>query len=168
MFNAFRKGLTFKGPMAFAMASLLLSLSQTGWARECRMNDGNGGTTTLINPEYSGGPIRLPPPGNYISALFNVNLTPGIQADCGPGNDGYNLMSQTDPSVFVGSHYGEAMFETNIPGIHYSVRVHTAESDGGMGAYFGTNTTGWAMVSHSDNADPWDGKWINTSVHIFY
>lgn len=169
MFNAFRKGFTFKGPMAFAMASLLLSLSQTGWADmgECRMNDGKGGTTTLINAEYSGGPIRLPPPGNYISALFNVNLTPGIQAKCGAGNDGYNLMSQTDPSVFVGSHYGEAMFETNIPGIHYSVRVHTAESDGGKGAYFGTNTTGWAMISASENADPWDNKWINTSVHIY-
>lgn len=167
MFNAFRQGFTFKGPMAFAMASLLLSLSQTGWAGECRMNDGHGGTTTLINSEYSGGTIRLPPAGNYISAIFNVNLTPGIQANCGAGNDGYNLMSQTNSSLLKGSHYGEAMFETNIPGIVYSVRVHTAESDGGMGAYFGTNTTDWATVSSSGNADPWDGKWINTSVHIF-
>lgn len=167
MFNALRQSFNFKFPIAFAITSLLLLMSQTCWAGECRMNDGYGGTTTLINSEYSGGTIRLPPPGNYISELFTVNLTPGIQAKCGAGNDGYDLMSQTNPSLLVGSHYHEAMFETNIPGIHYSVRVHTNENDGGKGAYFGMNTTGWVNVSPSQNSDPWDGKWINTSVHIF-
>lgn len=59
------------------------------------------------------------------------------------------------------------MFETNIPGIYYSVRVHTAESDGGMGGYFAMNTTDWTTVASSGNSDPWDNKWINTSVQIY-
>ncbi|SAE60382.1 fimbrial protein StkG [Enterobacter hormaechei] len=59
------------------------------------------------------------------------------------------------------------MFETNIPGIYYSVRVHTAESDGGMGGYFAMNTTDWTTVASSGNSDPWDEKWINTSVQIY-
>ncbi|MBS3050066.1 fimbrial protein [Enterobacter mori] len=36
-----------------------------------------------------------------------------------------------------------------------------------MGGNFSTNTSGWNLVSHSGNADPWDGKWINTTIHIF-
>ncbi|EOZ5662795.1 hypothetical protein ACQSM0_003929 [Enterobacter hormaechei] len=115
MFNALRKNFTFKGPMAFAMASLLLSLSQTGWAGECRMNDGHGGTTTLINAEYSGGPIRLPPPGNDIGVYFNVNLTPGIQAQCGPGNDGYNLMSQQTRPCSWGAIISRACLKRIFP-----------------------------------------------------
>lgn len=68
MFNFIRQGFTVKGTMAFAMASVLLTLSHSCWAAECRMNNGKGGTTTLINSEYSGGTVRLPP-GNYASTL---------------------------------------------------------------------------------------------------
>lgn len=60
MFNFIRQGFTVKGTMAFAMASVLLTLSHSCWAAECRMNNGKGGTTTLINSEYSGGTVRLP------------------------------------------------------------------------------------------------------------
>lgn len=167
MFNFIRQGFNVKGTMAFAMASVLFTLSHSCWAGECQMNNGKGGTTTLINSEYSGGTVRLPPPGNYASTLFNVNLTPGIQAKCGAGDDGFNLVSQTNPTLLMGSSYGRAMFETNIPGIYYSVRVHTAESDGGMGGYFAMNTTGWTTVASSGKSDPWDEKWINTSVQIY-
>ena len=167
MFNFIRQGFNVKGTMAFAMASALLTLSHSCWADECRINNGKGGTTTLINSEYSGGTVRLPPPGNYASTLFNVNLTPGIQAECGMGDDGFNLVSQTNPTLLMGSSYGRAMFETNIPGIYYSVRVHTAESTGGMGGYFAMNTTGWTTVASSGKSDPWDRKWINTSVQIY-
>lgn len=83
------------------------------------------------------------------------------------GDDGFNLVSQTNPTLLMGSSYGRAMFETNIPGIYYSVRVHTAESDGGMGGYFAMNTTGWTTVASSGKSDPWDRKWINTSVQIY-
>ena len=155
MFNFIRQGFNVKGTMTFAMASALFTLSHSCWAGECQMNNGKGGTTTLINSDYSGGTVRLPPPGNYASTLFNVNLTPGIQAKCGPGDDGFNLVSQTNPTLLMGSSYGRAMFETNIPGIYYSVRVHTAES------------TGWTTVASSGKSDPWDEKWINTSVQIY-
>lgn len=65
-------------------------------------------------------------------------------------NDGFNLVSQTNSTLLKGGSYGRAMFETNIPGIYYSVRVHTAESDGGMGGYFAMNTTDWTTVASSE------------------
>jgi hypothetical protein len=105
------------------------------------MDDGDGGTTKLVNSEYSGATIRLPDQGAYINEIFTVNITPGIQIHCGPGNDGYNLMAQTNPELLAGSKYNEGMFATNIPGIYYSVKVKT--SDTGIGGLFGTNTSGW-------------------------
>ena len=68
--------------------------------------------------------------------FFTVNLTPGIQINCSPvkGNDGYNLMAQTNPELLAGSKYNEGMFATNIPGIYYSVKVKT--SDTGIGRPF--------------------------------
>ena len=71
--------------------------------------------------------------GAYINEIFTVNLTPGIQINCSPvkGNDGYNLMAQTNPELLAGSKYNEGMFATNIPGIYYSVKVKT--SDTGIG-----------------------------------
>lgn len=64
MFNFIRQGFNVKGTMAFAMASVLFTLSHSCWAGECRMNNGKGGTTTLINSDYSGGtpyvfPLRV-------------------------------------------------------------------------------------------------------------
>ncbi|KLP95040.1 hypothetical protein ABR37_07275 [Enterobacter hormaechei subsp. hoffmannii] len=36
-----------------------------------------------------------------------------------------------------------------------------------MGGYFAMNTTGWTTVASSGKSDPWDRKWINTSVQIY-
>ncbi len=68
MFNFIRQGFTVKGTMAFAMASVLLTLSHSCWAAECRMNNGKGGTTTLINSEYSGlrDPLIISPKRNHV------------------------------------------------------------------------------------------------------
>ncbi len=167
MFNYIIHSNIFKRTMAFASTCLLLSLSPISWAGECRINDGYGGTTTLVNSQYSGATVRLPPPIGYSAiASFIVNLTPGIQGKCGAGNDGYNLLSQTNPELFKREWNGSAMFETNIPGIYYLVRVRASES-GGAGGYFTTNTTGWATVAGSDRSDPWDEKWLNTQVDVF-
>lgn len=171
MFNGLIHSINIKRAVVPGSIALLLFMSQTCLATECAFGDGHGGTTTLINAEYKGGPIRLPSPGTAFNSVgngvFNINLSPGIQADCNNGTNGNSLMSQTAPGLMVGSHSGNAIFATNIPGIGFTLRVHTAESDGGTGGYFSTNTTGWKDLTGGQPTENWDNKWINTSAQIF-
>lgn len=88
MFKEFTHSPIISGAAKVALTGLLFSFCQSGWAAECRMGDGYGGTTKLVNSEYSGATIRLPDQGAYINEIFTVNITPGIQIHCGPGNDG--------------------------------------------------------------------------------
>lgn len=88
MFKEFTHSPLINGAAKVALTGLLFSFCQSGWAAECRMDDGDGGTTKLVNSEYSGATIRLPDQGAYINEIFTVNITPGIQIHCGPGNDG--------------------------------------------------------------------------------
>lgn len=167
MFKEFTHSPLINGAAKVALTGLLFSFCQSGWAGECRMGDGYGGTTKLVNSEYSGATIRLPDQGAYINEIFTVNLTPGIQINCSPvkGNDGYNLMAQTNPELLAGSKYNEGMFATNIPGIYYSVKVKT--SDTGIGGLFGTNTTGWYTTAAWGPNTPLDGKWLNTYIFLY-
>jgi len=170
MFKNFTFKSIFRNSLTPGLATLLLILSQTCWgAQECRFNDGYGGTTTLINAEYSGGPIRLPPPGNIYTLIsggsFDVSLTPGIQAKCSMGNDGTAMMSLTYPELLVGRFDYEGIFATNIPGIGYSLRVQTIESGSGSGGYF-SSVTAWQNLG-AFPTNLWDNKWINVSVSLF-
>lgn len=165
MFKEFTHSPLINGAAKVALIGLLFSFCQSGWAAECRMDDGDGGTTKLVNSEYSGATIRLPDQGAYINEIFTVNITPGIQIHCGPGNDGYNLMAQTSPELLAGSKYNEGMFATNIPGIYYSVKVKT--SDTGIGGLFGTNTSGWYTTAAWGQNTPIQDRWINTFVYLY-
>lgn len=170
MFNNLTQHSIIKRSVILTLTGLLLSFCQTVWAKECRMNDGKGGTTTLVNPEYTGGAVRLPQPISYTTMVtnssFNVNLTPGVQAVCTPGQNGDSLMSQTNPQLLKGSFGGNALFETNIPGIYYTVNVRTAEGGNSTGGFFSTNTTGWVNLTGGMPTENWDGKWIRTSVYF--
>lgn len=156
-----------------ALASLLLSLSQASWAEECHFGwYGEGGTSTLANAEYTQGPVRLPPADTVFNAVsnggFRVNMSPTVQTDCDNGTDGDNLQSQTAPGLMIGSKNGDAIFATNIPGVGYTVRIQTAESGGGTGGYFGTNTTGWVDLTGGVPTSMWDGrKEIVASVYLY-
>ena len=70
MFKEFTHSPLINGAAKVALTGLLFSFCQSGWAGECRMGDGYGGTTKLVNSEYSGATIRLPDQGAYINEIF--------------------------------------------------------------------------------------------------
>ncbi|WP_233470142.1 fimbrial protein [Enterobacter asburiae] len=162
--------LTLLAAVNVIFAALTLPVGKALGATECRFGNGYGGTTTLINSHYTGGAIRIPSPGDgsNVIASFDNDISPGIQGNCSLGNDGMDLWSKTDPSVMDGSLYGNAIFETNIPGIVYEVRIHTVANAGNdSGGYFGANTGGYEIVSHNSSATGnWDNFWFNAKVNI--
>lgn len=148
----------------FLLLNILLTavLLQHGtvWAGECRFNSGSGGTTLLTNSTYSGGPVRIPSPGGgyYFIASFIVNLSPTVTGECGPGNDGMDLWSITDTSVYAGTEYQHASYLTNIPGVIYTVRIQTNEGGDSTGGYFYGNTSDYKVSAHQAITDNWDKR----------
>lgn len=51
MFKEFTHSPLINGAAKVALTGLLFSFCQSGWAAECRMGDGYGGTTKLVNSE---------------------------------------------------------------------------------------------------------------------
>lgn len=151
--------------------SLLLQQGTAWGAKECRFGSGYGGTTTLTNSTYSGGTVRIPQPnaGFYVSITrFEVSLSPTLTASCSAGNDGEDLWSKTDTSVYAGTVYQEAAFQTNIPGVVYTVYIVTKSSGGGgSGGYFAGNTADYKIIAYNDGAeDNWDGKQFTAYVEV--
>lgn len=157
MFSNIKKKLTFCLLLKMAFGGLFLQQS-TAWAAvECRFNDGYGGTTTLTNSSYTGGAVRIPPPGGgvYTIATFSTELTPALRGECSVGDDGESLWAITDTSVYAGTLYQHAIYKTNIPGVVYTVRIQTTD---GYGGYFYDNTTSYANVGRDDGVE---GNWNN-------
>lgn len=173
MFNFLKHNITMKRSVGLALTGVLLSLGQTCWADECHFGwYGEGGTSTLANAEYTKGPIRLPSADSSFNSVgdggFRVNMSPTVQTECDAGTDGDNLQSQTAPGLIIGNKNGNAIFATNIPGIGYTVRIHTAESDGGTGGYFAMNTTGWTDLTGGVPTSMWAGrKSIVATVYLY-
>lgn len=150
---------------------LTLCLQQgTAWGSvECRFNTGYGGTTTLTNATYGGGPVRIPPPGGgfYTITRFDVGLSPTLTGHCSMGNDGEDLWSITDTSVYAGLEYQHATFQTNIPGVIYTVYIHTNEGANSSGGYFAGNTGSYNIISHNDGQESnWDRKNFIATVEV--
>lgn len=148
--------------------SLLLQQGTAWGAVECRFADGYGGTTTLANSAYSGETVRIPDPnaGWYVTiARFEVGLSPELAAYCSLGNDGEDLWAKTDTSVYAGTIYQNAAFETNIPGVVYTVSINT--TPGGSGAFFSGNTSDYKIVSHNDGAEGnWDRQKFTAHIEV--
>lgn len=172
MFKYLTHRMTVSRSTGLALAGLLLSLSQTCWADECHFGwYGEGGTTTLVNGQWTKGAIRLPPAGSTFNSVGDggtgVSLSPGIQVKCDAGTHGDSFYTQTAPGLMIGERYGDAIFETNIPGIGYSVYVHTDEVNGGYGGSFGTNTTGWQDQTGGFPVSNWADKWMSVTIYFF-
>ncbi|MEG5548802.1 fimbrial protein [Enterobacter wuhouensis] len=172
MFKYLTHRVTTNRAAGFALASVLLSLSQTSQADECHFGwYGEGGTTTLVNGQWTQGPVRLPSTDGTFTAVGEggtiVPLSPGIQVKCNRGTDGDSLYTQTAPGLMIGNKNQRAIFATNIPGIGYAVYVHTDESGGGYGGFFGTNTTGWQDQTGGYPIENWANKWMTATIYLF-
>ncbi|WP_370614203.1 fimbrial protein [Citrobacter portucalensis] len=166
IFSVIKEYINIRLLLKIVLSTLLLQQS-VAWADvECRFGQGYGNTTVLTNSTYTGGPIRIPPPGGgfYTIATFNTGLTPTLTAHCSLGKDGEDLWGITDPSVFAGSLYHHAIFETNIPGVVYTVYIHTTD---GYGGYFASDTSSYTKIAADDGAEGnWDGKTFNATIEI--
>lgn len=172
MFKYLTRQMTVSRSVGLTLASLLLSLSQTCWADECHFGwYGEGGTTTLVNGQWTRSPVRLPPADVVFitvpDSAISIPLSPGIQVKCDAGTDGDSFYAQTAPELKIGEARGYAMFETNIPGIAYSVSVHTDEIGGGYGGYFGYNTTGWQDQTGGFPVSNWADKWMIATIYLY-
>lgn len=172
MFKSLTHRMTVSSSSGLALAGLLLLLSQTCWAEECHFGwYGEGGTTTLVNGQWTKGPVRLPPADVVFNSVGDggtgVSISPGIQVKCDAGTDGDSFYTQTAPGLIIGNEHGHAVFATNIPGIGYSVYVHTDEVGGGYGGYFGMNTTGWQDQTGGFPVSNWADKWMTATIYLF-
>lgn len=153
----------------FLLLNILLTvvLLQHGtvWGSECRFNSGSGGTTLLANSNYSGGPVRISTAGSSI-LIFTVNLSPTVTGECGLGNDGMDLWSITDTSVYAGTMYQLASYLTNIPGVVYSVRIQTNNGGNSGGGYFYGNTSDYQISSRMAITDNWDKQKFVAQIEL--
>jgi type 1 fimbria pilin len=136
-------------------------------AIECRFNSGYGGSTTLINGNYSG-TLRLPAPRSGQSVLlaqFQTTLTPTVKGDCSLGNDGEDLWAKTATGLIGNGLYDFASFQTNIPGIEYQVRIETTT---GIGNMFAQNTNAYKIISYNDGYESnWDGVAFRATITLY-
>lgn len=140
---------------------LLLTVCRQGWAsKECFFQgflapslSVTGGEPVTFRP-YSAGPV----------ALKSYTLPSSIYSECAVGNDGESLFSRREDLPEVGSvdsgvsSYSAAVFETNVPGIVYALRMET--TDGVVKGYVPfTPTTSEILVGDIHNQeDMVDGK----------
>ncbi len=155
-----------KSIITMALFAILFSATSARGATECRFENGQGGTTTLINGPTSGPARAAPRPssGGTFLMQFTTDISPGIQIGCSLGNDGTSEWGMTDPSVYAGSLYQDGTFQTNIPGIVYEVIIQTVD---GIGHTFGTNTTGYQELYVNNVPSNWNGKWVNAKVLLW-
>jgi type 1 fimbria pilin len=136
-------------------------------AVECRFNSGYGGSTTLINGNYSG-TLRLPTPRSGQSVLlaqFQTTLTPTVTGRCSVGNDGEDLWAKTATGLIGDGLYSFASFQTNIPGIEYQVRIETTTGTGNM---FAQNTDAYKIISYNDGYESnWDGIAFRATIELY-
>lgn len=168
MIKKYKPGAACISTLSTIVALCVLLYGQPAWAaQECRFNNGKGGSTTLVNGNYSD-TIRLPAPKNgqtHMIAQFQTTLTPSIKGDCSMGNDGEDMWAKTSPNVAGNGLYGNASFLTNIPGIEYEVRIETTA---GSGSSFAQNTGDYKIISYNDgHEDNWDGKTFRASIYIY-
>ena len=165
-FNRFINSLFF---IKILIITIFMHQGITWAAVECHFGNGKSNTTTLTNASYSGGTVRIPPPGGgfYSIATFDVGLSPTVTAQCDLGQNGEDLWSITDTSVMAGTNYQNATFKTNIPGVVYTVYIHTNDGAYSSGGYFSDNTGDYKIIAHNDGAeDDWKNKQFIATVEV--
>ncbi|KAE8273036.1 fimbrial protein [Enterobacter sp. C6] len=146
----------FKGLLA---AALLLTQGYA-WG-ECHFGSrGEGGTSTIVNTQ-AGVPVyfhpvpqgQFPSDGIEIGGPYEATLSPGLWSACDAGNDGEYMSNITYDAI--GGVDG-AMWETNVPGIYYAVRIYSPS--GNEGAWFQATFGQWANLSTDASTPKQDWK----------
>jgi type 1 fimbria pilin len=154
-------------------AFILLVLTPFSYATECHMGirGTEGGTSNLVMSSYSNSIrwARSDGPKNnttsHLLATAEMDLDPWLESDCDSGNDGEQLIAKINyAGVYrnIGISDYTATYNTNIPGIGFSVKIY---SDAG-GGYFETTQSEWTTID-AGGGERWAGKRWKAHIEIY-
>lgn len=154
-------------PSAAIALCAVLYVQSASAAIECRFNNGKGGSTTLVNGNYSG-TMKFPTPKSgesYWLASFQTTLTPTVKGNCSLGNDGENLWAKTATDLIGNGLFTRASFKTNIPGVEYQAQIETTA---GIGNTFAQNTGDYQVIVSNDGRESdWDGYAFRVTIMVY-
>lgn len=132
-------------------------------ATECLFSP--AGTVTISSVSNSGY-VTLPSSEGWLPYEYDSGQSKNTTCNTGPDGQGLYGWSSATPSksVTVSGGYSAALYETNVPGIYYAVKIKSAATP--PNGYISSSTSaGQAIYSISDDNDK---AYLNGNKHIFY